>query len=104
MPQLARTTFHSASLRYLRWPYQAKVIKMLETASRTMVRKEPPDTGKRFFSAVREFRPGRGAADARSCIDSSVEHQPVSGRKNQKRRTPRLMNGERSDLLRCGRR
>jgi len=39
MPQLAKTTFHSASLRCLRWPYQAKVMKMLETVSRAMVRK-----------------------------------------------------------------
>src|SRR5579863_1404837 len=37
MPQLARMTFHSASLRYLRWPYQAKVIKIFETVSRTIV-------------------------------------------------------------------
>src|SRR5215467_13236898 len=37
--QLARTTFHSASPRYLRWPTQAKVIRMLETVSRAMVRK-----------------------------------------------------------------
>src|SRR6266849_1763205 len=27
MPQLTAMTFHSASLRYLRWPYQAKVLK-----------------------------------------------------------------------------
>src|ERR1041384_5684997 len=38
MPQLARITFQSASLRYLRWPYQAKVMKTLEMVSRTMVR------------------------------------------------------------------
>src|SRR5579864_3186322 len=37
MPQLARITFQSASLRYLRWPYQAKVIKIFETVSRTIV-------------------------------------------------------------------
>src|SRR4029077_4573437 len=37
MPQLARMTFQSASLRYLRWPYQAKVIKIFETVSRTIV-------------------------------------------------------------------
>jgi hypothetical protein len=39
MLQLARTTFQSASLRYLRCPYQAKVMKMLETVSRAMARK-----------------------------------------------------------------
>src|SRR6267378_7474688 len=38
MPQLARITFHSASLRYLRWPYHAKVMKMLEIVSSKMVR------------------------------------------------------------------
>src|SRR5579862_1517747 len=31
-------TFSSGTLRYFRWPYQAKVIKMLETVSRAMVR------------------------------------------------------------------
>src|SRR6266436_375157 len=38
MPQLARMTFHKASLRYLRWPYQAKVMKMFERVSSRIVR------------------------------------------------------------------
>src|ERR1700681_2848895 len=38
MPQLARITFHSASLRYFRWPYQAKVMKIFEIVSKRMVR------------------------------------------------------------------
>src|ERR1700747_2756195 len=38
MPQLARMTFHNASLRYLRWPYQAKVMKMFETVKNKIVR------------------------------------------------------------------
>src|SRR4029077_876599 len=38
MPQLARMTFHSASLRYLRWPYQANVMKMFEMVSSKIVR------------------------------------------------------------------
>src|ERR1700688_3812911 len=38
MPQLARMTFQSASLRYFRWPYQAKVIKIFEMVSRRIVR------------------------------------------------------------------
>jgi hypothetical protein len=37
MPQLARVTFQRASLRYLKWPYQANVIKTLEMSRRTMV-------------------------------------------------------------------
>src|SRR5262249_20976090 len=60
MLQLARTTFHSASLRYLRWPYQAKVIKMLETASRTMVRKEPPDRNNASRRPSGDFAPYQG--------------------------------------------
>jgi hypothetical protein len=38
MPQLARMTFQSASLRYFRWPYQAKVMKIFEMVSRRIVR------------------------------------------------------------------
>src|ERR1700704_2192468 len=38
MPQLARRTFQIASLRYLRWPYQAKVMKIFEMVSRRIVR------------------------------------------------------------------
>src|SRR5271169_5521335 len=38
MPQLTRITFQSAEVRYFRWPYQAKVMKMFEMVSRTMVR------------------------------------------------------------------
>src|ERR1700730_5624579 len=38
MPQLARMTFQSASLRYFRWPYQAKVMKIFEMVSRRTVR------------------------------------------------------------------
>ena len=37
-PQLARITFQSAAPRCLRWPYQAKVKKMFESASSRMVR------------------------------------------------------------------
>jgi hypothetical protein len=37
MPQLTRMTFHSASWRNFRWPYQAKVMKMLEKMSRITV-------------------------------------------------------------------
>src|ERR1700682_6810779 len=38
MPQLARMTFQSASLRYFKWPYQAKVMKMFEMVRRRIVR------------------------------------------------------------------
>src|SRR5260221_4945117 len=38
MPQLARMTFQSASLRYLRWPYHANVMKMFEMVSSKIVR------------------------------------------------------------------
>jgi hypothetical protein len=37
MPQLMRMTFHSASCRNFRWPYQAKVMKMLEKMRRITV-------------------------------------------------------------------
>src|SRR5260370_32925150 len=42
MPQLARITFHNASLRYFRWPYQANVIKMFEMVSSKIVLTRPP--------------------------------------------------------------
>jgi hypothetical protein len=35
--QLAAITFHSASLRYFKWPYHAKVMKTLEIVSRGIV-------------------------------------------------------------------
>jgi hypothetical protein len=38
IPQLARITFQRASLRYLRWPYQAKVMKIFEIVRRRIVR------------------------------------------------------------------
>src|SRR5438034_8570661 len=38
IPQLARITFQRPSLRYFKWPYQAKVMKMFEMVSKTMVR------------------------------------------------------------------
>src|SRR3954465_11608654 len=37
MSQLTMITLKSGSLRYLRWPYQANVIKMLEMGSSRMV-------------------------------------------------------------------
>src|SRR5579872_2257592 len=38
IPQLARMTIHSGEARYLRCPYQAQVMKMLEPIRRRMVR------------------------------------------------------------------
>src|ERR1041385_217259 len=37
MPQLTSVTFHSGTSWYFRWPYHAKVMKMFEISSRTMV-------------------------------------------------------------------
>jgi hypothetical protein len=37
MPQLAMITFHRASLRYFKCPYQAQVMNMLEIVSSRMV-------------------------------------------------------------------
>jgi hypothetical protein len=37
MPQLARIAIHSGDSLYLRCPYQAKVMKMLEMVSKRMV-------------------------------------------------------------------
>src|SRR5580704_5456953 len=45
IPQLTRMTFQSAEVRYFKWPYQAKVMKMFEMVSRTIVRT-------RVFSSV----------------------------------------------------
>src|ERR1700730_17466152 len=81
IPQLARMTFHSGSLRYLRWPYQAKVIKIFDTIRSRMVRKGmSPQRDRSLFTRslvgigyahakflrvqtlrVRETRSGRGA-------------------------------------------
>src|SRR5712664_5032565 len=38
IPQLTMIAFHRASLRNFRWPYHAKVMKMLETVSNRIVR------------------------------------------------------------------
>src|SRR5437764_1346541 len=38
IPQLTKITFQRAELRYLRWPYQAKVMKRLEIVNSRMVR------------------------------------------------------------------
>jgi hypothetical protein len=37
MPQLIKITFHKATLVNFRWPYQAKVIKMLEPSNNRTV-------------------------------------------------------------------
>ena len=60
--------------------------------------------GAQGASGYRNFAPEERPRTEDACIDSSVEHKPASGRRNQKRRVPWLMNGERSDLLPCGRR
>src|SRR5580704_9615953 len=46
MPQLTRMTFQSASWRYFKWPYQAKVMKMLEKVRRTIVHMEKLDVAR----------------------------------------------------------
>src|SRR6202048_3172957 len=38
IPQLTKITFHKASCRYFKCPYQAKVMKILETVSNNIVR------------------------------------------------------------------
>src|ERR1700675_4636692 len=59
IPQLARITFQSASLRYFRWPYHAKVMKMLEIVSNRIVRirKGAPCTVLRFRLEKRRDSP-----------------------------------------------
>lgn len=42
MPQLAMMTFQRASLRYFRWPYHAKVMKIFSVVRSKMVRTNPP--------------------------------------------------------------
>ena len=37
MPQLMTMTLNRGACRYFKWPYQAKVIKMFEMVSRTIV-------------------------------------------------------------------
>src|SRR6267378_6891335 len=41
IPQLMTITFHSATLRYFKCPYQANVIKTFEMVSRRIVRMRP---------------------------------------------------------------
>src|ERR1700682_3767099 len=52
IPQLARITFQSASVRNFRWPYHAKVMKMLEMVSNRTVR-----IGKDAPRRVLRYRP-----------------------------------------------
>src|ERR1041385_697473 len=42
IPQLISVTFHSGTFWYLRWPYQAKVIKMLEIKRKIIVSMRGP--------------------------------------------------------------
>ena len=42
MPQLPTMTFQRASLRYFRWPYHAKVMKIFEMVRSRIVRTNPP--------------------------------------------------------------
>src|ERR1700732_3152391 len=53
MPQLARMTFHSASLRYLRWPYQAKVMKIFDMVSSKIVRTIISGAQRRYSDAAK---------------------------------------------------
>src|SRR5580700_1737187 len=43
--QLITITLNNGTSRYFRWPYQAKVMKILETVSRAMVRMECNSSG-----------------------------------------------------------
>src|SRR6266403_1564758 len=59
IPQLARMTFQSASLRNFKWPYHAKVMKMLDTMSNRIVRigKGAPCTAPRYRLETRKDSP-----------------------------------------------
>src|SRR5260221_8076237 len=80
-------TFQSASLRYLRWPYQAKVMKMFEIVSNRMVRTKPPSEcdakikmGGKEIQLQASRNAGRPeAANVDGFIDDLVIDQPVSG-------------------------
>src|SRR5713226_9457237 len=59
IPQLARMTFQSASLRNFKWPYHAKVMKILDTMSNRIVRigKGAPCTVLRYRLETRKDSP-----------------------------------------------
>src|SRR5712691_7225633 len=59
IPQLARMTFQSASLRNFKWPYHAKVMKILDTMSNRIVRirKGAPCTVPRYRLETRKDSP-----------------------------------------------
>src|ERR1700719_520914 len=59
IPQLARTTFQSASPRNFKWPYHAKVMKILDTMSNRIVRirKGAPCTVPRYRLETRKDSP-----------------------------------------------
>jgi hypothetical protein len=63
-------TFQSASLRYLRWPYHAKVMKMLEMVSSRIVRIL---RGASFLVAA--WMPGFGAKIALETSMASVAYR-----------------------------
>src|ERR1700720_28692 len=58
-PQLARTTFQSGSPRNFKWPYHAKVMKILDTMSNRIVRirKGAPCTVPRYRLETRKDSP-----------------------------------------------
>src|SRR5882724_333897 len=57
IPQLTKITFHKASLRYFKCPYQANVMKTLETVNRRMVRTRVSHPYKFGCSASANRRP-----------------------------------------------
>src|SRR4051794_9547511 len=64
IPQLTSTTFHSASCRYFRWPYQAVVMKMLDPSSSKIVFIVPRGRGLARLRHEDEEEQQGGAADA----------------------------------------
>jgi hypothetical protein len=74
-------TLNSGTSRYFRWPYQAKVMKMLETVSSKMVRMER--SGSPFFAECRRGRNTAIESDAAAVLGVAAwlrfGHHPTGG-------------------------
>src|ERR1700740_644987 len=83
MPQLAMMTFQRASLRYFRWPYHAKVMKIFEMVRSRMVRTNPPRERDAAIERAGKLQSSRNAgrpetANTKFFVHNFVINQPIA--------------------------
>src|ERR1700740_2433374 len=83
MPQLAMMTFQRASLRYFRWPYHAKVMKIFEMVRSRMVRTNPPRERDAAIERAGKMQSSRNAgrpetANINCFVHNFLINQPIA--------------------------